>query len=117
MATNDYIYKKMVNPALSWIVLAPKRCSSLQDRVATVLRYSFGLHERDFPAHLRQDWRNLTAVWQREIPDNRSWMNKTNAKASTLKPNEAKQVLQSFLRIADAVIKRQGITERAHAGN
>ena len=117
MATNDYIYRKMVNPALSWIVLAPLRTSSLQDRVATVLSCSFGLQERDFPADLRQDWRNLTAVCQRKMPQNRPWMKETNAKASTLKPNEAKQVLQSFLNIADTVIKRQGINERARVGN
>ncbi len=117
MVTNDYIYRKMVSPALSWIVLAPLRTSSLQDRVAKILSCSFGLQEEDFPADLRQDWRNLTAVWERKIPGNRSWMRNANAKASTLKPTEAKQVLQSFLNIANGIIKRQGIKERARVGN
>jgi hypothetical protein len=107
----------MVNPALSSIVLAPLRTSSLQDRVAKVLSCSFGLQEKDFPADLRQDWRNLTAVWHRKNPKDRRWMKGANAKASTLKPTEAKQVLQSFLNIADAVIKRQGINKRARVGD
>ena len=90
MVTNDYIYRKMVSPALSWIVLAPLRTSSLQDRVAKILSCSFGLQEEDFPADLRQDWRNLTAVWQRKIPENRSWMKDANAKASYPKANGGK---------------------------
>ena len=107
----------MILPAVRDIVLAPKCDSSLQDRVAVVLRCSSGIQEEDVPADVRQDWRALTAVWQRTAPQGHSWMKPHRARASALKPTEAKQVLQSFVRIADAVIKLQGRNERARVGH
>lgn len=104
----DNVYYKMVCQALSWIVFAPKGESSLQERVRKVLECSFGFREEDFPDDVKQDWRKIEAVKEATVKPSRPWEDPTRAKACALTPRQAKQVLQSFLNIADAVTKRQG---------
>jgi hypothetical protein len=104
----DNVYHKMVRQALSWIVLAPKGESSLQERVRKVLQCSFAFREEDFPNDVKKDWRKIEAVYKVRAKKREPWVDGIKAKAYALSPTHAKQVLQSFLNIADAVTKRQG---------
>jgi hypothetical protein len=62
MATIQYIHNRMINEALAMIVLAPKGDSSLQNRVAKILKCSLGIQENDFPDDLKEHWRKIASV-------------------------------------------------------
>jgi hypothetical protein len=104
----DNVYHKMVRQALSWIVLAPKGESSLQERARKVLICYFPFHARDFPDDVKKDWRKIESVYKARVNQRRYWEDPTTAKAHALTAKQARLVLQSFLNIANAVTKRQG---------
>jgi len=119
--TNSYVYSKFVIEALEWILLAPTGDSSRQNRVYKIFKCAFGcgLRDVDFPQHVRSDWRKIAGEWDKKVPkkEYEQIYNPTKATAYSLTPTEAKRVLESFLKIAVAVIKQQGSDQSARSRN
>jgi hypothetical protein len=108
--TNSHVYRKFVHEALEWILLAPLRESSLHDRVFKVFKCAFGhgLQDKDFPTNVRADWRRIVTLGERAPKRKHSWMdNTTKARAYSLTRIETTKVLESFLKIAVAVIEQR----------
>jgi hypothetical protein len=105
MATIQYIHNRMINEALAMIVLAPKGDSSLQNRVAKILKCSLGIQENDFPDDLKEHWRKIASVRRIKIRPEDDWRPKEEAKARSLTRKQAHDVLESFLAIAGRVTR------------
>ena len=75
------------------------------------------MREQEFPSAAIADWKRiqsarrqpLNARMAKQYEDKLT--SKTHAVSLSLKRNECKAVIQSFLRIADAVTKRKGVKE------
>ena len=105
MASNSYAYTHFVGRAVRWILLLPKGKCSLQNRVAVVLKCVFGIQEKQLPACVWKDLQVIRSVYRRPIPEGLKWMDKADAVARTLTRKEAELVLESFLRIVDALFR------------
>jgi hypothetical protein len=96
------------------IITAPLKDSSLQKRVARVLRSIYTLTEEDFPDNLKEDWRKLKAVDEHPINPQNMWLIKfrdeTEARAMSLTRKEARQVLRAYVNIVIGITERIGAT-------
>ena len=86
------------------IVLAPKGDSSLQNRVAKILKCSFGVQEKDFPDDLKEHWRKIAAVRRIRVRPE-GGRPEAEVKARKLTRKEAYEVLESFLVIAGRITR------------
>jgi hypothetical protein len=113
----DRVYHQFVRPVLEEILLAPKERSSLNERVEGIFIRSFSMREQDFPSAVISDWKDIQSARRRPLNPQiakqyeNKLISKPHAVSLSLKRKECKAVIQSFLRIADAVTKRKGAKE------
>lgn len=117
MPTNGYILTRFIRPALDEIV-AGKGKLSRKDRVYIILRNRRGcrIEGADFDESLRGDWHNVQKARVHLISDDyKSLPDKLAAIANSHRPKEAAQVLESFLKVAIAVIEKKARTAPARS--
>lgn len=113
----DRVYHQFVRPVLEEILLGPKERSSLSDRVERILIRSLSMSAQEIPPAAIADWKSIQSARRRPLNAQMAkqyedkLISKPHAVALSLKRNECKAVIQSFLRIADAVTKRKGAKE------
>ena len=112
MATNYQLYDKFVYPTLKRILLADRKDSSRKSRVAEIFvgmnaLMGIPVKEQDLPG-VWEDWLRLREARRtKPVPALERVYAPAQAKAESLTRKQAVQVLESFLRIADAIMKRQ----------
>jgi hypothetical protein len=104
MTNADYVYSKFVSPVLSTI-LCSKSGFSRRERVAVILRYAFGIREKQIPPQARQDWRSIKAVNSSTIPQHLLCMNISEARAHALSSTQSLRVLSSFWNVVNSVVQ------------
>ena len=108
MPNLDYIYEKIVaGGLLEWLLLAPPRECSLQDRVVKILRVFFPLREDYFPDDLKAEYRTIMLVYSKPVNPKLGWPpDQVVRKARSLTRKEAREVFRAFVTITVEVIKR-----------
>jgi len=91
LATIESIYRKFVCAAIMSVVASSRREAELEERVLKILDCSVGFQKRDFPECLQKDWKRIENARIRKEAGN------------SLSKRQAKNVLQSFLRIAEEI--------------